>query len=277
MRKKSEKKGIGVVVFCLFCVAVILIFGTVRFYHAFEEREWQGESVFVVFNSRDLTIEVYTPATEKIYIYVLPTKSYVEVPAGYGFYKVEDVAELSVVEGRGETLLAQSISNTFGIPFDATSATINDWDRLMVWYARAMYEEKDTTVNLSDAPIFTSEERIDGETIEKVDPDKVDHFFKHDLWEKAITDENLSVGIFNASVEPNIALTMSRKLERIGIHVTEIDNLSEKVNEPCEMRVKEDKKDSYTTRRLVRLFGCTISQTLPHPRFDIMMITATSI
>jgi hypothetical protein len=277
MRKKSEKKGIGVLVISLFFVAVILIFGSLRFYEAFEKREWYGKSVFVVFNSHELTIEVYEPSAEKIQTYILPKKSYVEVPSGYGFYKIEDVAELSVVEGRGETLLAQSISNTFGIPFDTTTETINDWDRIMVWYARTMYEDRDGSVDLAAAPIFVEEERIDGEKLEKVDPDRVDRFFKHDLWEKTITDENLSVGIFNSSAEPNIALTISRKLERIGIHVTEVDNLTEKIDSACEMRVKEDKRDSYTTKRLERLFDCRVSDTAPHPRFDIMMVTSEPI
>lgn len=274
MRKKSGKKGIGLIAFISFTLVVVSLFGAHRFYGAYRAREWRGESVFVVFNSRDLTIEVYEPLSEKIATYLLPQKSYVEVPSGYGFYKIEDVVELSVVEGKGETILTQTISNAFGIPFDATTKTLNDWDRLAILYARALYEHTDTVVDLSSAPIFATETRVDGETMEKVDYQKADHFFKHDLWDKAITDENLSVGIFNASKEANIALILSRKLEKIGVHVTEIDNLFEEVNAPCEMRVKEDKKSSYTTKRLARLFGCVISNTPPNPRFDIMVITA---
>lgn len=277
MRKKSEKKGIGILVISSFFALVIIIFATFRFYSAYKIREWRGNSVFVVFNSHDLTIEVYEPTAEKIMTYLLPKDSYVEVPSGYGFYKVEDARELSVVEGKGETLLSQAVSNTFGIPFDATSTTINDWDRIAIWYARMMYEDRDDIVDLKDAPIFMTEKRVDGEVLRKVDPNVVDHFFKHDLWERAITDENLSVGIFNASTEPNIALILSRKLEKIGVHVTEIDNLTEEINKPCEMRVKKDKLDSYTTSRLSMLFNCPVTDTLPNPRFDIMMVTSQAI
>jgi hypothetical protein len=84
------------------------------------------------------------------------------------------------------------------------------------------------------------------------------------------------IGIFNASEEPNIALTIARKLEQIGAHITEIDNSKESVS-GCELRVKEDKRNSYTVNRIERLFNCPIAKTSPHPRFDIMLVTASTL
>jgi len=277
MRKNTIKHNkLITIVFVSVLIVIILTSFAHRLYSSYQARRWQENSTFIVFNGDNITIDVFDPHNEEIHTYVLPPDGYVEVPHGYGFYKLSDVKELSVVEGRGEELLSQAVSNTFGIPFDATAGQMKEWDAFMVWYAKVFYENKDETTNLSDAPIFTEEDRIDGQVIKKVDGNKVDKFFKQALWEKSIIDDNLVIGIFNASEEPNIALTIARKLEQIGAHITEIDNSKESVS-GCELRVKEDKRNSYTVNRIERLFNCPIAKTSPHPRFDIMLVTASTL
>jgi hypothetical protein len=262
-------------IFALFVILIIFCLFIFRFYQAYQARLWNYESVFIVFNSKNLTIDIYSPQKEEIKTYVLPKDALVEVPNGYGYYKLKDTFDLSEVEKKGEKLVSESVSNTFGIPLDATYETLNEWDKLLLWYAKMKYKKENQSTVFDDAPIFSTEIRIDGETTQKIDPDKVDRFLGHDIWEKAITDENLAIGIFNASAEPNIANTLSRKLEKIGAHIIEVDNWKDTLSNTCEIRTHKQYILSYTVKRLQRLFDCAVSNEESNARFDIMILTST--
>jgi hypothetical protein len=252
---------------------VALLLGGIRFYRAYADRQWYKDTEFRVLDTELLVIKVYTPGEKVLKQYVLPPDGYVEVPNGYGFFKIKDIPELSRVEKKGDELILGSISDSFGIPFDATPQTLTEWDRLLLWYADRRYGTSVETIQLAQAPIFTEETRIDGVTIDKVDPTKVDRYFKHDLFEKAIAVEGLTIGVFNTSGEANVARTIARKLEKIGGRVIEITNLQEESGGTCEIRANEHAKESFMVKRMTRLFPCNLSGTPPHERFDIMFVT----
>lgn len=254
-------------------VSVVAVIFSVRLYQAIVNRQWNEDTEFRILDTQELSINIYTPKKELISKYILPRDAYIEVPAGYGYFKIKDIPQLAEVEKKGEGLIVSSVSNAFGIPFDTTAKQLTEWDRILLWYAHTFYSSPANAVTLADMDIFTSEKRADGAEIQKVDPSKTDRYFQQDLAEKAIAQEGLTVGVFNTTSEPNVAGTLSRKLEKIGIHVIEVSNLTQELNTPCEIRAREDIKQSYTVRRMVALFPCSVSNEAPMSRFDIMVIT----
>lgn len=241
----------------------------------YQSRQWDRQHNFIVLDTSSLTVEIFIPDRERILTIQLPSDSYVEVPGGYGYYRLKDLDALGKSERNEKELVLKTISDVFGIPIEARLGALLLWDHYQVWYARRVYQ-KDPPFDLSQEPIFSYQQRKDGEKMEIVDPSSVDRILGQTLWEKQIVNENIAVGIFNASGLPGIAATMARKLEKIGGRIIDEANWEQvSSNTKCGIRFASSLRDTYTLKRIQQLFHCTEEGEPTTSRFGIMMIVSS--
>lgn len=254
----------------------ILILGVLglRSYQLYENRVWKYEGNFSILHPDHLTVTVYIPARESIYTVELPGRAYVTVPGGYGMYRLEDVRELSMSEKQGDALVSLTVTTAFGLPIMATPDSLSMADSLLVFIAEHVYAGRREKLSLTDATIFDTETRIDGEQIEILDQHKRSLYFAETFLEEGIVREGLAVGIFNASDTSGLATMLTQSLETIGIRVIDSANWNGKdFSGTCLMRFKEDIVSSVTARRLRSFLECT-EELLPadDTRFSIQIV-----
>lgn len=276
----SHKRHVKIPLLFLFFVSIICLFLGTRIVLSYRMRQWDHAGNFIVLESHTLALTVFKPQQEEINTFLLPKDAYIKVIGGYGFYKLKDIISLSKSEGKGESLVLTSVAAALGVPIDASYSTLQEWDRLSLWHARKTYKKTDVVLSLEDAPIFREETRPDGVVIQKIDSQSVDKYLKQRLWEREITGENLTIGIFNASDSPGVASFIGRKIENIGGRVIEIANWNGEEGEAgqftgkCQIRVQSKYLQSGTLSRLSKIFPCPISDAPLSPRFDIAIIAS---
>ncbi|MBI4137346.1 LytR C-terminal domain-containing protein [Candidatus Roizmanbacteria bacterium] len=263
-------------VFISFLIILIIGFAGYTFYNRNPlAKQWNYTGRFTVFDSHALTLTSYPTDASVIISITIPSDVYINVPGGYGYYRVEDVLELSRSEKRGDDLLVESVSSLLGIPIEVSRQRMSYWDQILTWQLANDTEIERQHIRLEDYPVTVSEKRIDGVEIEKLDPVKIDFYFGELFWERAIRDENLTIGIFNASDVPGLATTYARMLENVGYRVVDIANWEgESFAEDCRIRITglPDLVNSVTVSRLVSILGCPVVTEQEQGRFDIQLI-----
>jgi len=275
-RKKTARLTSPLTLILLGSVVLLFLAGAgFRLYQLYNQRSWNYRGNFIVLDTQKLELKVYLFHRSDILAYQLPQDVYAEIPGGYGTYKLSNVKELAQTVSDGNTLIAASVSRTFGIPIDAVFSQLYPFDRLYLWYRDHTVEETQNPKVLSDKYIYREKERADGSTIETVDQNRADNYFADTLWEEGIVNEGLTVGVFNASTTPAVAKNASQILERIGFHIIDLSNWDKEAPEMCELRVKEARLlSSVSVERINSIFHCTVSEIASRERFDIQLIFA---
>ena len=150
-------------------------------------------------HERELTVLSYPADVGDIIEIKLSGEGYVDVPFDYGTFRLKDVRDLSYVERKDSSLFLASVASMLGLPVDVTSDRLTYADRLAIAIKKRNGSIKRRTIDLNNLPIFNEETRPDGAVMKKVDLGKVDYYLADAFWEKNIKEENLAIGIFNAS------------------------------------------------------------------------------
>ncbi|MBI4130347.1 LytR C-terminal domain-containing protein [Candidatus Roizmanbacteria bacterium] len=271
-RKSSSAIGRTVTVVIIVCLIALAGF-SVRMWKFYEARLWKYEGSFHVLDSTTLTLNVYAYDRQHIQKIQLPEDVYLDVPGGYGFYKLKDIGPLSAVEKKGEELLLNSVMSTMGVPIESTVTTLPFWDRLVTLWITKMNHPVEDTIDIADYPVFDTEKRNDGVEINKMDPRKIDVVLPKLFWESSLPAEDISVGVYNGGETAGLATVTSRLLERLGIRVVAVDNWEEQLSGNCELRVDPSLSRSKTFIRLVSLFPrCEQKEQTTEARFGIQLI-----
>lgn len=261
--------------YCIVFTLVFLFLVGLRIYKFYEERSWDYPGNFVVLDADTMSLTIYKINASEIDYIKLPQDAYVLVPGGYGYYRIKSLPELGKVEKKGNTLLADSVQYALGVPIDAVAQQLNAWDHFQLWqYKQSNKTIEERDVDLSQYPIFTAEKRIDGETIDKVDPTKVDFYLKDLFIEKTIRTEDLAVGVFNASSIPGAAQKTARLLEHMGMRVVEVSNWNE-VRPTCQLYIRQNLLTTNTYFRLLKLLPCELVESSDLGRFDVKVVVSS--
>ncbi|KKR50360.1 MAG: hypothetical protein UU81_C0007G0015 [Microgenomates group bacterium GW2011_GWC1_41_8] len=279
VKTAAHKKRISITVLFISILIVLVVgFAGYTFYNRNPlSKEWDYKGRFTVFDSHSLTLTSYPSDNSSIISITIPPDVYINVSGGYGYYRVKDVLELSRSERRGDELLIESVSSLIGIPIEASKQRMSYWDQVLVWQLANNNEIERHNINLSEYPITVSEKRVDGVEIEKLNPVKIDFYFGELFWERTLRDENMTVGIFNASETPGLANSYARMLENIGYRVVDIANWDgEPIEENCMIRITGSPNvvDSVSISRLISILDCPIQVDQESGRFDIQVILA---
>jgi hypothetical protein len=268
--------------FIILIILITLVFALVTFYQKNPlKKQWTYNGRFTVLDPYTYTLTSYPPDNSAVITIILPPETFILVPDGYGYYKLQDVYDLSKSVKKGDTLLLASVSHLLGIPIETSARSISYWEQYRIWQLENDSHLLRETIDLSDYPVTVMEKRSNGSDIERFDELKIQLYFGETFWEHSIREENYTVGIFNASDTPGLASTISRTLETIGYRVVDVGNWQgEDIKDNCQIQIRPDEAlvNSSSIERMHQITNCAIvTKDSIGERFDIQLVITRAI
>lgn len=233
-------------------------------------------------DSKALSLLSYIPSEKKIVITNLPPNLMVEVPSGGGKWQLSSVFQLgeSNKKGEGIIFLRKTVSAFLGVGVDGVleftkgdsiesfrkeanifelisniKSDLTLWEILKLKYALSSVRfDKVKTLDLSDLSILDKEVLADGTKVLGYDPVKVDSIVSN-FADPLISQEHLSIAVFNATQKPLLAQGAARLVANLGGNVIVVSNTDKKTAKSYVLG-----KTSQTQNRLIQIFdlaGCT--------------------
>lgn len=233
------------------------------------------------------------PVDEKITILKLSEDIYVNVPKNFGSWKLSSVYKLGQENrpSQGEDLLKMSVSKMLALPVDGiievssnedldVGKLVGEWKNNkfsalnfitriktdlslketvdFVFKASKVRQDNITSVDFFRTSITQSKLLPDSSRVLGVDNVKLDNFIKQSLQDPTISDEDITVAVFNGTDHPGLTFEAARLVGNLGARVTIINNTDEKfVKNGIYINPEEgsDIKSSQTYKRLAEIFA----------------------
>lgn len=245
---------------------------------------------------KNLKFVSLNPIEEKISILSLPEDIFVEVPKNFGSWKLGSVYKLGQENKppMGEDLVKMSVSKMLALPVDGiievsgkddldVEKLVSEWKKNMfsgfnfltnvktdlslkettdfVFKSTRVRPDNITSIDFFRTPITQSKLLPDSSRVLGVDNIKLDTFIKQSLKDPEISEEDLTVAIFNGTEHSGLTFEAVRMVNNLGARVTIINNTEEKfVKNGVYINPEEvgDVKSSQTYKRLAQIFasGC---------------------
>ncbi len=245
---------------------------------------------------KDLNFVSLNPQDEKISILKLPEDIYIQVPKNFGSWKLGSVFKLGQENKppMGEDLVKMSVSKMLALPVDgiievSTREEVNveylvsDWKKNMfsgfsfltqvktdlslkettdfVFKASKVRPDNISSVDFFRTSITQSKLLPDSSRVLGVDNIKLDTFLKQSLADPTISEEDLTVAIYNGTDHPGLTAEAVRLIGNLGARVTIITNSQDKfVKNGVYINPEEGSAtaDSRTYKRIAEIFspGC---------------------
>lgn len=251
---------------------------------------WDGTyNLNLVVKARDISLVSYNPNEKKLTILTLPDSTYLDVPYGLGKWQLRSISALGETEGkRGGSFLKESLSLFFGLPVDGFLELQGDLSHkdtfelmeafrqnpfrliqflknaksdLTLWeilnfqlHLLSVRFDKVKWIDLVQLNLLQAEKLADSEQVFVSDPVRLDSVLQ-EFTDTHILREHLSVSIFNATKEPQLAQKAKRIITNMGGNVIVIANSQKGVK-----RSYVQGSESKTFKRLLQIFdtGCSL-------------------
>lgn len=248
----------------------------------------------LVIKSKDIAVLSYDPINKDVLILEIPDSLYVFVPNGFGNWKISSVFDLGQVEKNkiGAKLLKGSVANFLGIPVDGyilfegkykeqnvaqlvgllrdgmfasykllpnikTDLTTQEFINLTSGLSKVRFD-KIQDLDLAKLNLLDKSQLGDGSPIFTSDPDRIDSISAK-FAEDQISDEKLSIAVYNATDTPGLALKAGRVIVNIGGNVIISTNASHKRKQTIVIAKDITTK---TANRLGQIFTSDCSDSL---------------
>lgn len=247
---------------------------------------WDGRSnINLVVHSRQISLVGFNPVESKVTIVNIPDNTYLKVSDKFGSWKISSVYGLGQSEkpAVGNTLLVGSISLMLGLPVDgflfykgdsltvdlignlkqnpySALRSINDLEtnltpiELFKLYKglSSVRFDKIEVIDLQDAGLMEEDKLADDSIVYQPDLIKLDSIAPN-FYENQITQEQLTVAIYNATDYPGLAQKVARLVKNIGANVIISSNSSQKLANGTIVLKNNNLKDSFTNKKLNQL------------------------
>lgn len=241
---------------------------------------------------KDFNFVSLNPEEGKITIIKLSDEMLLEVPKNFGSWKLSSIYKLGQENkpAMGEDLLKMSVSKMLALPVDAVvevnsesldlEKEIASWkNNLLTGFnfitkirtdlslkesmdfitnASKIRSDKVDSLDLFRSAITQSKLLPDSSRVLGVDGVKLDNFTKENLHDPVISDEDLTVAVYNGTQHPGLTTEAVRLINNLGARVTIISNSSEKhVKNGIYVNLQEgsDARASATYKRLAEIFA----------------------
>lgn len=233
------------------------------------------------------------PSSGTLDVIKLSDEIYLEVPKNFGFWKLASIYKLGYENNPavGEDLLKMSVSRLMALPIDGiievTSKNdleieqmVDNWKKNLlsginfltavktdlslkeaadfVLESSKIRSDKITTVDFFKSAITQSKLLPDSSRVLGVDAVKLDTFVKQTLLDTQISDEDLTIAVFNGTNHPGLTTEAVRLINNLGTRVTIISNSGEqfvKSGVYINPEAGEWVKKSQTFKRLSQIFA----------------------
>lgn len=248
---------------------------------------WNGETAInVVIKNKEISLLHFDPFDKKAILLKIPNETYIEVPKGYGSWRIDSIYELGEAgsEPIGPLLLKDSITSLVGIPIDGILIFKNPFDSSiddeikslrgnplkifsllknvtgdltlmetasLFWNISKVREDKLTLLDLYQTEITKSKLLPDQSRVLGVDIVNLDLFIRKNLSDSAISQEDESVAIYNTTNHPGLAQSAARWVSNLGVDVVVISSSSINHDKTSVIGIKK----SLTFKRLAEIFA----------------------
>jgi len=286
---------------CLFLILLILLGGLgYKIYGSISKSIWDGKNqINLAFDAQPVAIASFNPQENSANILIIPNGTLVEAAWGYGPYRAESLFGLGELDGRGGEVLTTSLQEYLGIPIDAyasmQSAKCKPSSRAQVEGVQSAKEAKDSILgvflsflknggktNLTKWDLFRLWWKINNIPEDKIkifdlDPQLLEQIISGFAIDEKIKEEDLAIAVLNATDQPGLATKGSRLARNIGgrvIGIGELENGEWKMeNGKCQIRSKKIYKNSYTVKKLSKIFNCDWGgENLEGQRAEVVLI-----
>ncbi len=256
---------------------------------------WNGKGLLnIAVKGDSIYLFSFNPTDKTVTLLKIPDDTYLDVPLGYGLWPARSVYDLGQAEKPifGAKLLKETLSNTLGIGIDGylilnndlatislseevkdlkdnpveifnllgnskTDLSLQELSGLMM-ALRNVRTDKITEVDLGSSNLTTSRLLSDGTRGLAFDQLQVDEFMQTKLTDALIKNEELNVGIYNATDHPGLAEKAARLIGNMGGRVVFTTNSKEKLQQSIVLG-----NPSYTEVRLSSVFAPQCLKSTP--------------
>jgi len=309
-KKRSKFRIIGLVL--LIFLLLFLGVAVFKIYRSVTRGLWDRQSQFnVVINPikerEPVLILGFDHPENLLHILLIPPGTYIETIHGYGSCRVESIYRLGELNKKGGQLLSESLQDYLGLPVDAFVAKLNlstldsqktgflgkllgsllkgkektnltSWDSLRLWWDfRNLPQDKIILVDLNQTSASQIIDLPDGAQARKIDSQRLSLIISQFFTDQRLKNEDLTLAVLNGTSHVGLANKMATLIKNIGgqvINVGEIESTKLKIkNSKCEIRSQKKDKNSYTTKKLMSVFGCQWGgEDLENQRSDLVLI-----
>lgn len=252
----------------------------------------------------------YDTAGKTIQVITIPEDTVVDGAYGYGQYSLGALWKLGVIDHKGGSVFADSLSNAFGVPIHfyigpttdelipvskpaVFARTFFSWTRLYRFFSRqfetnmtfrsAVALTQAATQTTSDStyvtdfvsrPMTYDMEMPDNTTQHILDTERVDAVLKGKFDDPIIRKEALSVALYNSTRVPVLATRAARILTSAGILVISLDN-SDRPVDACQIAGEKDAVTSETSKEIAGMLGCVTQTVENHAKADLVVTIGT--
>jgi hypothetical protein len=264
----------------------------------------------VVVASSPLSVVSWDTRTNSFDMLIIPSTYVVNATRGYGTYSLDALWKLGFMDKRGGSLLAESLSETLGVPVPwyigekaketPAVADVIAYDKsllslthsvsyvlssyqtnipfpLFVSFVRAfssVSSEKISVIDFATKSISQKEDLPDGTVREVMNQEDIDRLLKGVFEDETIRKEGLSIAIYNTTSTPNLGNRAARLLSSYGMLVVSVGNNEKEVSD-CTLFVDKGLDHAMTVRVIQELFSCRIEPNVQDKRADIEMYIGT--
>ncbi len=288
---------LAILVAAIFCGMVVLKLVSLHYSSVFQ-KNWR---VNLLFKTRPLMLVSFPKnKTEKVIFVTLPDDLYVQVPWGYGMYRLASTEKLAQLEHKTrltedtiEDLLHLKISASVSFPtifdlktnsaaqlttdfknansftkliWDRRISTLNLYDRIFLSGKLAFLRaDEQVLLNASaDSALYTHVTLPDQSRVMILNQSRLEQYLEHRFEDEQIHQEALLISVFNTTDTSNVASEFAQILTAIGGKVISTGNQKMPLG-TCKLIVKTEKAKSKIIQFLQREYACSLelSQTDP--------------
>lgn len=309
-RKRNKFKIFGLV---LLIFLLLFLGGVVfKSYRSVTHGLWDGQSQFnLVLNPSDAKQPVlifgFNHSENSLNVLLIEPGTYIETIHGYGSSRVESIYRLGELDKKGGELFSGSLEEYLGLPVDAFAAelkpplpdiqktgflgklfgsllkgkgktNLTSWDLWRLWWNfKNLRQDKIILISLNQTSASQEIDLLDGTKASKIDPQRLESIISQFFIDQRLKDEDLTLTVLNGTSHLGLANKMATLVKNIGgqvISVGETEDIKSQIsNLKCQIRSEKKFKNTYTFKKLTKIFGCQWQEgRLTDQRADMALI-----
>lgn len=225
-------------------------------------------------------------ADRTLTLILLPSDIAAEGTHGYGTYSLAAFWRLGEIDKKDGTVLAESISETLGIPIDGyigpktglfdyhndalvtTKATFSLGKRYrtnipfkkfidLAWLLNFSRPGRVNTYDFTRNSSAVAQESVlpDGSSVRTLDPERVDGQLKTVFEDEQIRRESVTVAVYNTTEMPSLGGRVGRLLTNLGVSVVTVGNDTPEID-MCTLTGSDTALKSKSAQVIVSVLGC---------------------
>ncbi len=301
-KEKKQKINFLVIRLWLFVICLLLLGGiTFKVFQLVRRSLWNGrDRINFVLKGEETILASFEPNQENLSLILIPNQTLLEVCHGYGKYKVEAIPGLEKLEKR-EALLAESAQESLAVPvegwigmsnvkcqmsnvkekilcemgnqiFQKKITNFSRWDLARLWWEIKKVKAGNVEIlDLGKLNVLTQSKLPDGTVVFEIDSSILDPLIQKYFSDLAFKQEGFSIEVLNGTTHLGLAEKGARILSNLGGEVVWVGN-SEAGSEKCVVGSGKNKKETYTVRKIIKIFGCSWQEKKEEGKTEITVI-----